>query len=376
MKTTDIRVGGHRMLVKQISMIQQLFGSIRKILLSNQLMSNAHQARSKSVTTSEPSSPDRPLFPTSARATSLRRRRLLKGPSTSTFRPEVRPEIRKCQVWTLAWKWRNFALRLYTVFQALRYKQMYAIYMDLAKSFLYNQIVGEGENMKEVDVAKQTFTTAKMIQSKREAKAPRISMDPIFRIIWNARERCKEVATYKMDKPGKHPPRVDPAICAHPEGSMEPKGNNSKTEQGKWFICVMCQTRWIRRSLKQSEGIPKDEDRLDFGCHIGQRYDYVYTNQFSYCRWAMRTFDADPSNDLNKNLKRLSEYTQHRMSAEGVEIETEATPKQETKPKSQPKKRSIEPEIADMETEVADPAKVLVPGEEDSDSLTDWTQAN
>ena len=64
------------------------------------------------------------------------------------------------------------------------------------------------------------------------------------------------------------------------------------------------------------------------------------------------------------------------MSAEGVEIEIEATPKQETKPKSQPKKRSIEPEIADMETEVADPAKVLVPGEEDSDSLTDWTQAN
>ena len=376
MKTIDIRVGGHQTLVMQMLVIRQRFGSIRKILPSNQSMSTARQARSKSVAPSEPSSPDRPLFPTSARATSLRRRRLLAGPSTSTYRPDVRPEVRSCQVWTIAWKWRNFALRLYTVFRALQYKRMYVIYMNLAKMFLHNQIIGEGENRKEVDVMKQNSLNAKMIQSRREAKAPRISMDPIFRVIWNAKERCKEVATYQMDKPGKQPPRLDPAICAHPESSLEAKGNSSKTEQGKWFICVMCQTRWIRRSLKQPAGTPKDDNRLDFGCHIGQTYDFVFTNHFSYCRWAVETFDIDPSSDSHKSLTKLVLYTKHRMIEEGEETQPAASSSQETKPKNQHKKRTIEPEIADMDTEVLDPVKVLVPGGEDSDSFTDWTQAN
>ena len=266
-------------------MAPQRFGSIRKILLSNQLMSTSRPIRSKSVDTSETSSPDRPLFPTSGRATSAHRRRRLVGPSTSTYRPEASPEIRTCESRTIVYKWHSFALRLYTVFRVLSFKSMYTFYLGLAKRFLHNQIIGSGENRVEVDVVKTTFLKAKMIQSKREAKvAAPISMDPIFRIAWNPKAHCKEVATYKMDKPGKHPPRVDPAICAHPESSLEICGNNSKTEKGQWFLCAMCQTRWIRHSLKQPVGVPNDDHRLNFGCHIGQRYDYVYANHFGYCR--------------------------------------------------------------------------------------------
>ena len=271
------------MLVKQMLMNRQCFGSIRKILLSIQHMSTIRPVRSKSVDPNEISSPERPLFPTSGRATSAHRRRRLVGPNTSTFRPEASPEIRTCESRTIAYKWRTFALRLYTVFQVIAAKSDYLFYLSLAKKFLYNQIIGSGENRAEVDIFKSTFSKAKMIQNKREAKvsAP-ISMDPIFRIVWNPKARCNEVATYKMDKPGKHTPTVDPAICAHPEGFLEVRGNNTKTEKGQWFLCAMCQTRWIRHSLKQPAGVPNDDHRLNFGRHIGQRYDYVYANHFSY----------------------------------------------------------------------------------------------
>ena len=65
------------------------------------------------------------------------------------------------------------------------------------------------------------------------------------------------------------------------------------------------------------------------------------------------------------------------MSEDGVETGNATSSAQETKPKNpatvQPKKRTIEPEIADM---IVDPVQVLVPAEDDSDSFTDWTQAN
>ena len=96
----------------------------------------------------------------------------------------------------------------------------------------------------------------------------------------------------------------------------------------------------------------------------------------------METSEADKTVDNHSHLAKLAQYTKHRMSEDGVETEnaSSSSSTQETKPKNpaptQNKKRTIEPEIAEMEAEVVDPVQVLVPAGEDSDSFTDWTQAN
>ena len=167
-------------------------------------MSTPRTSRSKSVTTGHTSSPEHPLFPISGRATSVPRRRRLVGPSTSIYRPDVRPPVSTWTAKSLEWKWYHLALRLYTVFQALHYQNMQKFYMVLMKRFLPNQTIGSGDNRVELDIAKQTQSTAKMIQSKGEpASHHLIKKDPIFRVIWNKKLNCKEVATYPLLPPGK-----------------------------------------------------------------------------------------------------------------------------------------------------------------------------
>ena len=100
--------------------------------------------------------------------------------------------------------------------------------------------------------------------------------------------------------------------------------------------------------------------------------------------------ETDPAVDNSPHLAKLAQYTASKTKTvvniniypkserEAIAVNPYPDPEQEARLKrvqeGKSKKRSIEPEIADMETEIVDAAKVLVPTGDDSDS--EWTQAN
>ena len=100
----------------------------------------------------------------------------------------------------------------------------------------------------------------------------------------------------------------------------------------------------------------------------------------------METSEADPTVDNNAHIAKLAQYTANRVKdnvdpasyPRNKQSDDATDQKQETKLKkdqqSKSKKRTIEPQIVDMETEIVDPVQVLVPQGDDSD--TDWTTAN
>ena len=122
------------------------------------------------------------------------------------------------------------------------------------KKFLENQMLLYGENRLEVDIAKQTLSTAKMIQNKGETTSnPLILKDPIFRVIWNKRLNCREVATHPLWPPGKKTPVVDPELCAHPEQSMLPYGNGAKSDKGHLQSPHSVALQELRRNVRAED---------------------------------------------------------------------------------------------------------------------------
>ena len=98
---------------------------------------------------------------------------------------------------------------------------------------------------------------------------------------------------------------MNPGLCQHPEEFMKPRGNKGN----KWWTCEKCTCRWER--LDQAEITPTTGavDHLDlmtFGKHTGETYEKIATHDHSYCIWARRTVEEEPT--ASQGLQRFVQY--------------------------------------------------------------------
>ena len=108
-------------------------------------------------------------------------------------------------------------------------------------------------------------------------------------------------------KSGKKEATEDVMLCQHPTTAMKARGN--KTE--KWWTCTLCQSRWKRMPLKQSEGRATDTDVVTFGTkYVGRTYREVAEDK-EYSEWILRTVETG-DHQAYAGIRRLADYLVNR----------------------------------------------------------------
>jgi hypothetical protein len=145
---------------------------------------------------------------------------------------------------------------------------------------------------------------------------------PVYNQLFNARQY--QIATPPSTKlrfirgevVGKQLPRgqgkedastahVNPGLCHHPEDTMKPRGNLGN----KWWTCKKCLCRWERLSHSEITPTTGTVDHLDlmtFGKHTGETYQEIAMHDPSYCIWARRTVEEEPT--ASQGLQRFVQY--------------------------------------------------------------------
>ena len=107
--------------------------------------------------------------------------------------------------------------------------------------------------------------------------------------------------------------RSDPAMCQHPEASMQPRANAKQ----KWWNCKLCASRWERTDFAQvnPSADPLDDDLATFGKHMGKTYAQIYESDQGYCDWVMQTVSHGESSSAPA-LERLAHFIHSKQTAE------------------------------------------------------------
>ena len=82
--------------------------------------------------------------------------------------------------------------------------------------------------------------------------------------------------------------------CPHPDHRMKMRGNKSATEKpqnGVWWICLDCRSRWYR----YLDGTSKEQTESDImhgGVHRGKTYQQILYEYPQYANWAVLSMRA------------------------------------------------------------------------------------
>ena len=121
-----------------------------------------------------------------------------------------------------------------------------------------------------------------------------------------------EVVGPAMDQ-GMGEATMDPFMRQHPVDMMKTRGNKN----GKWWTCLLCQSRWKRLPLPPlSAGPQTDDELMSFGKHSHLNFKTVYETKAEYVQWILMTVET--GEDPSPQMRRFAKYAIARETARVV----------------------------------------------------------
>ena len=114
------------------------------------------------------------------------------------------------------------------------------------------------------------------------------------------------------DSDSKVTPVMEKTMCPHPAKRDNKKifqrGGNQSDKM--WWVCKDCHARWRRYPMsKMLELEPDDDSEVSFGRHMGKKFLQLETEDPSYCKWVIQTYETDKT--MCEGLQHLAEYLLH-----------------------------------------------------------------